>query len=158
MDDPVRPAARPEVEIAGVEGYDVATLIGLVGATQIDLLKIDIEGSERELFERNTDKWLPNIRNLCVELHDDDSRATFFSGRPLNITFDCSRSGELTVCSNLRSVSLRSESRRSMSHGEGCAHLPIDVIIPVYGERSEALAETLHGCLNQTVSRFSSCT
>ncbi len=37
-----------------------------------------------------------------------------------------------------------------MSHGEGCAHLPIDVIIPVYGERSEALAETLHGCLNQT--------
>jgi FkbM family methyltransferase len=36
----------------------------------IDLLKIDIEGSEKELFELNTDKWLPYVKNIIIELHD----------------------------------------------------------------------------------------
>ncbi len=101
----VRPAA--EGEVAEVEGYDVATLMGLTGATAIDLLKIDIEGSERDLFERNTDAWLPSIRNLCVELHDDHSASAFF--RALSrYSFDYSRSGELTVCRNVRFSSLSS--------------------------------------------------
>jgi FkbM family methyltransferase len=97
----VKPAAHAEGEVANVEGYDVPALIGLTGGTQIDLLKIDIEGSERELFERNTDTWLPSIRNLCVELHDHDSAAAFF-GALSRYSFDCFRSGELTVCRNLR--------------------------------------------------------
>ncbi len=45
---------------------------------------------------------------------------------------------------------------RSMGFRDGGSSLPVDVIIPVYGERSEALAATLAGCLNQTypVSRI----
>lgn len=36
----------------------------------IDILKIDIEGAEKELFESNIENWLPKIRCLIIELHD----------------------------------------------------------------------------------------
>ena len=36
----------------------------------IDLLKIDIEGSEIEVFS-NCERWLPKVRALLVETHDD---------------------------------------------------------------------------------------
>ncbi|WP_187269502.1 FkbM family methyltransferase [Flagellimonas hymeniacidonis] len=36
----------------------------------IDILKIDIEGAEKELFESNTENWLPKTRCLIIELHD----------------------------------------------------------------------------------------
>jgi FkbM family methyltransferase len=103
----VRPADQEKGEVAEVKGYDVDTLIDLTGATKIDLLKIDIEGSERELFERNADKWLPRIRNLCVELHDDDCASAFFQALS-RYSFDYSRSGELTVCLNLQVSSISS--------------------------------------------------
>lgn len=35
----------------------------------IDVLKLDIEGSEIEVF-RNSDEWMPSIGNMIVELHD----------------------------------------------------------------------------------------
>jgi FkbM family methyltransferase len=37
---------------------------------QIDILKIDIEGSEIELFSSNYEDWLPNTRVIIIELHD----------------------------------------------------------------------------------------
>ena len=36
----------------------------------IDLLKIDIEGAEKELFESSYENWLPKTRVLVLELHD----------------------------------------------------------------------------------------
>jgi FkbM family methyltransferase len=36
----------------------------------IDLLKIDIEGGEKELFESNYENWLPRTKNIAIELHD----------------------------------------------------------------------------------------
>jgi FkbM family methyltransferase len=36
----------------------------------IDLLKIDIESGEKELFESNYEYWLPKTRFLIIELHD----------------------------------------------------------------------------------------
>ncbi len=36
----------------------------------IDVVKIDIEGYEKELFESNYERWVPQSRNLIVELHD----------------------------------------------------------------------------------------
>lgn len=46
---------------------------------KIDLLKIDIEGAERYLFETNTlaDQILDNTRVLVIEIHDEfDVRKT----------------------------------------------------------------------------------
>ena len=64
-------------------------------------MKIDIERSELELFSRNTDNWLPYIRNLCIELHGPDCEAVF-SRALVDYSFDLSCVGELTVCSNLQ--------------------------------------------------------
>jgi FkbM family methyltransferase len=36
---------------------------------RIDLLKIDVEGSEREIFH-TADSWLPFVDVICIELHD----------------------------------------------------------------------------------------
>lgn len=36
----------------------------------IDILKVDIEGAEKEVFEGNYQYWLPKTRCLMVELHD----------------------------------------------------------------------------------------
>ncbi len=38
--------------------------------SHIDLLKIDIEGAEKDLFSQET-RWLENVTSLVVELHDD---------------------------------------------------------------------------------------
>src|ERR1044072_5212281 len=40
--------------------------------TSIDLLKIDIEGAEKELFMYNYKDWLPMVRCVIIELHDGD--------------------------------------------------------------------------------------
>jgi len=95
--------APSDSEIGGavVQGYDMDSLIELSGSRDIDLLKIDIERSEVDLFSRNTEGWLPKIRNLCIELHDDECAAVFFSALS-ECAYESSRSGELMVCSNLR--------------------------------------------------------
>ncbi|MDI5950674.1 FkbM family methyltransferase [Flavobacterium yafengii] len=36
----------------------------------LDLLKIDIEGGEKELFESNYENWLPRTKCIIIELHD----------------------------------------------------------------------------------------
>ena len=37
---------------------------------KIDLLKIDIEGAEKELFEYDSDKWIGNVNAIFIEIHD----------------------------------------------------------------------------------------
>lgn len=36
----------------------------------LDILKIDIEGSEKDLFTENYENWLPKVKVLYVETHD----------------------------------------------------------------------------------------
>ena len=36
----------------------------------VDILKIDIEGSEKEIFEQGFEEWLPFTKILIVETHD----------------------------------------------------------------------------------------
>jgi FkbM family methyltransferase len=37
---------------------------------ELDIVKIDIEGHEKEVFELNAEKWLPKTKCLIIELHD----------------------------------------------------------------------------------------
>lgn len=37
----------------------------------IDLLKIDIEGAERALFENQPHAWLPFVKSIFIEIHDN---------------------------------------------------------------------------------------
>ena len=45
-------------------------IMKILNVKKIDILKIDIEGAEHELFKNNYDTWLPNTRCLIIELHD----------------------------------------------------------------------------------------
>lgn len=36
----------------------------------IDILKMDIEGAEKELFESNYESWLPKVKVIFIETHD----------------------------------------------------------------------------------------
>lgn len=59
---------------------------------KIDLLKIDIEGSEKEVFETNYETWLPKTRAVVIELHDNMKRGTsksvFKAISQYNFSFD----------------------------------------------------------------------
>ena len=56
-------------EAASVTAWDMPSLLKMCPHDTIDILKIDIEGSEKELFSQNTAEWLPRARNICIETH-----------------------------------------------------------------------------------------
>ncbi len=54
-----------------IEATDIPSIMAGQGWSQIDLLKIDIEGAEKELFSENYESWLPLTKVLIIELHDN---------------------------------------------------------------------------------------
>jgi hypothetical protein len=52
-----------------VAAVTIPELLDRAGADRIDILKIDIEGAEAELFSENT-AWLGRVGVLVLELHD----------------------------------------------------------------------------------------
>lgn len=57
---------------SGVNAFKAVTItdiLGLSTAKTIDILKLDIEGAEKELFSCDYD-WLKNVNVLIIELHD----------------------------------------------------------------------------------------
>ena len=48
----------------------IAELLEKSGRQTIDILKLDVEGAEKELFQSGYDAWLPKTKLLIVELHD----------------------------------------------------------------------------------------
>jgi FkbM family methyltransferase len=53
-----------------IPAFTLASLIEKSGFEQIDLLKMDIEGAEKEIFEAGCEEWLPKVKCLLVEMHD----------------------------------------------------------------------------------------
>ena len=67
----------------------------------VDLLKIDVEGGEREIFDPGDLRWLSRVKNIVIELHGPDCEDRFFSAiKP----FKCekSRRDQVWFCANLR--------------------------------------------------------
>lgn len=84
-----------------VAGYAMTDLLSMLGDRPVDILKIDVERSEVELFGSGELSWLDRVRNIAIEIHDEECEAIFF--RSLNgYSYDSSRSGELTLIRNLR--------------------------------------------------------
>jgi FkbM family methyltransferase len=53
-----------------VEGVSIDIIMAEYKIERIDLLKIDIEGAEKELFSKNYENWLSKTKVLAIELHD----------------------------------------------------------------------------------------
>jgi FkbM family methyltransferase len=53
-----------------VPGYSINTLMNDFHMPRIDILKLDIEGSEFYIFNEANVSWLQNVRVLIIELHE----------------------------------------------------------------------------------------
>ncbi len=60
----------PPVKPLTVKGVSLATLLARIPDAEIDLFKMDIEGSEIEVLEAAAPEVLRRIRQLTVEFHD----------------------------------------------------------------------------------------
>ncbi|KFO68032.1 hypothetical protein ER57_06875 [Smithella sp. SCADC] len=59
-----------------VRGYTIDEIRKLMNITTIDILKIDIEGAEKEIFETNFENWITNTKVIIVETHDRYKKGT----------------------------------------------------------------------------------
>ncbi len=90
-------------EKAAIRSITINDIIDRYKLSEIDLLKIDIEGSEKELFSGNYQSWLPKVNCIVIEVHDwfrpgcaaaffraiSDREYTFsFHGENITIVFD----------------------------------------------------------------------
>jgi FkbM family methyltransferase len=55
---------------AGFRGVTVEGLMQEFAIERIDLLKLDIEGAEKEIFGSGTTCWLDRVEVIAIELHD----------------------------------------------------------------------------------------
>jgi FkbM family methyltransferase len=84
-----------------IVAYDMPYLIEMAPRNHIDILKIDIERSELEVFGSVPADWLDSVGNIAIELHDRECEEVFY--RALEpYAFSALRSGELTVVSDLK--------------------------------------------------------
>ena len=83
-----------------IKAISISEIMSSNGIKKIDLLKIDIEGSEKELFEKNYEPWLSNTGTLLIELHDrmKPGCAKSFFKAVVNYDFDLEHKGENVVC------------------------------------------------------------
>lgn len=91
----IRPAVDGETPL--MRAVDVASLLEGSGRERIFLLKVDVEGAEREVFGPSSAAWIDRVDNIVVELHGPDCDRAFYeaiAGRG----FEVSNYGELVVC------------------------------------------------------------
>jgi FkbM family methyltransferase len=87
-------------EPGAIKAVSIDSLMKTYDIDQIDILKIDIEASEKELFEKNNENWLPKVKVLIVELHDQMKAGctrSFFKAI-VNHPFTIHNKGENYVC------------------------------------------------------------
>lgn len=91
--------ARPG-EPVDVKALDLGTLQRITGAAVVDLVKMDIEGSELQVFSADDLCWLQRTKNIVIELHGQQCRDAFFSSIQ-HFSYDVRESGELTIVTDL---------------------------------------------------------
>lgn len=84
-----------------VEGLTIPEILRRAGESgPIDLLKVDIEGAEKNVFA-DAPAWLDMTRNIAIELHGREAKATF--ARALaNYCYKERQADELTITYDLR--------------------------------------------------------
>ena len=87
----IKAATAGEHDIAGVSINDLMIEYHL---ENIDLLKMDIEGSEKEVFEQNTE-WTDKVTYIIVEIHEDMRPGAYNAVKKLTDShnFTCTQQG-----------------------------------------------------------------
>jgi len=83
-----------------VKAISIDELMKKYDVDHIDILKIDIESSEKELFDENFEKWLPKVKVILIELHDymKEGCAVSFFKAMVNYKFTIRYIGENIIC------------------------------------------------------------
>jgi len=81
-----------------IEGISINDLMANFKINQIDILKIDIEGSEKEVFSHNTE-WLEKVGLIFIEFHDRKKPGCreSFSKAIKNYVIQIQNKGETTI-------------------------------------------------------------
>ncbi len=87
-----------------VSAVCIGTLMKKYDIDFIDILKLDIESSEKELFTANYDAWLPKTKMIIIELHDTMkegcSKQFFETVNKVFVDYDLSIKGENVILVN----------------------------------------------------------
>jgi FkbM family methyltransferase len=79
-----------------VPALAMATLLETYGIERVDILKVDIEGAERQVFAR-ADGWIDRVGSIVIELHDRFAPGCSEVVRSAVRSFDvCSQRGDST--------------------------------------------------------------
>jgi FkbM family methyltransferase len=79
-----------------IAGLSMADLIARSGFSSVDLLKVDIEGAEVELFNADI-SWLTQVSCLAVEFHGDARRECAFDQKMREYGFEIAHDDDHTV-------------------------------------------------------------
>ena len=97
----VRVAPPQPGDSANVDGLSVPQLLERAGRFHVDLLKLDIDGSESALFSAGPELWLDRVKSIVVELHGPECEDIFWRALA-GYEYVSSRSGELVLCAHIR--------------------------------------------------------
>lgn len=90
----LRVESNPEGDIESVTPFEIINKLGGV----IDIFKIDIEGSENQLFSEEMDlTWLHQVRVIAIEIHDEFLVRTRIMEVLKRSNFELTSSGELII-------------------------------------------------------------
>jgi FkbM family methyltransferase len=92
-------------ETASIQASTMQDLIALGDGKRVDLLKLDVEGSEREIFGPDATEWLSSVENIVVELHGPDCMERFLSVMS-RYRSEMSNRDSVYVCRNIRPLAL----------------------------------------------------
>lgn len=85
-----------------VPAYSIADILEKMAWPTVDLVKLDVEGSEKEIFSAGYEQWLPKVKVLVVEMHDrmkkGCSKAVFSAMIQYDFSFEVA--GENVVFTN----------------------------------------------------------
>jgi len=81
-----------------IEVISMGTILSENEINTIDLLKVDIEGGEKELFEDpKIDEWLSKVQVIAIEIHDEFDCREAIESKIASSGFTIEHSGELTI-------------------------------------------------------------
>ncbi|MEO7310306.1 MAG: FkbM family methyltransferase [Chitinophagaceae bacterium] len=85
---------------AMVEAITIDEIMARMKWDEIDILKIDIEGAEKSVFEGDIDRWLPKVKSIFIELHDNLQPGTsdLFFGVMKKYGFSFTKNRENWIC------------------------------------------------------------
>lgn len=91
-----------EVTSDTINAITIAEIMKRFGEEKIDVLKMDIEGSELEVFSSNYEDWLPKTKIIMMELHDREKKgcgkAFFQSLFKYDFSINQYFKGEIVMC------------------------------------------------------------